>query len=82
MNDIVSWLITALVGLLLITFPWYLAGLAAIPTGRRPRTRTFDRFGKYIATTENPDYHENPGEVEDAEEEGAERGRPNPQPPL
>jgi hypothetical protein len=61
-TDLVSWLITAVVVVVLAAFVLYVAGLQALPTARRPRTRKFDRFGRCIGLTENPDYHENPGE--------------------
>lgn len=62
MTQIVSWAITALVVTLLLTYASALISLHALPMGERPRTRAFDRFGNFIAETENPDYHENPGE--------------------
>ena len=59
---LLGWLITLLVVVLLIAFVAYLVSLRALPTTERPRTRTFDRYGDFIAERENPDYHENPGE--------------------
>lgn len=67
MIEMLSWLITCLVVVLLLGFVVYVPGLLAIPTGERPRTRTYDRYGRLIGEHENPDYHENPGE--DAREE-------------
>ncbi len=67
MSEAVSWLVSGLVGVLLVTFVWALWSLRHLPTERRPRTRTYDRLGHLLALTENPDYHENPGE---AAEEG------------
>jgi len=61
-TDQLSWLITAVVVMVLAAFVLYVAGLQALPMARRPRTRKFDRFGRFIGLTENPDYHENPGE--------------------
>lgn len=61
---ILSWSISVLVVVLLLTFLWSLVSLRAIPLGARPRTRTYDRFGAFIAMAENPDYHENPAEQE------------------
>ena len=62
MTDMFSWLITAVVVVVLAAFVLYVAGLRTLPTDRRPRTRTFDRLGRFIGLIENPDYHENPGE--------------------
>lgn len=56
------WLITALVVVLLAAFIGSLISLRALPTTERPRTRTYNRYGEFIAERENPDYHENPGE--------------------
>lgn len=63
MSELFSWLITALVVVLVLSFVYYLASLRALPTDGRPRTRSYDRFGRLIGETENPDYHENPGEL-------------------
>lgn len=63
MNGVLAWLITALVVALLFGFVWYAVSLRVLPTSGRPRTPTYDRFGRFIAKTENPDYHENPGEL-------------------
>jgi hypothetical protein len=64
---ILGGLITLLVLALLVAFAAYLVSLRALPTTARPRTRTFDRYGDFLAERENPDYHENPGE--DSEED-------------
>jgi hypothetical protein len=61
----ISWLATALVLALLASFVAYLIGLRALPTDERPRTNTYDRFGALLGRQENPDYHENPGEIEE-----------------
>ncbi len=58
----IGWAITVLVAGLLLAYGGALVSLRGLPMGERPRTRTYDRFGTVIATTENPDYHENPGE--------------------
>lgn len=73
MSELLSWLITALVAVLLLGFVWYGASLRTLPTSGRPRTRSYDRFGQFIGETENPDYHENPGEVA---EDDPDRGPP------
>jgi hypothetical protein len=59
---LLPWLITLLVVALLVAFIGYLISLRALPTDGRPRTRTYNRYGEFIAERENPDYHENPGE--------------------
>jgi hypothetical protein len=61
--NLLSWVITALTLVLLVAFIGYLFGLRSLPTAHRPRTRTFDRYGDFIEERENPDYHENPGEI-------------------
>ena len=62
MNQIFPWVVTLLLAVVLGTFVWYLVSLRHLPTSGRPRTRTFDRLGRFIEERENPDYHENPGE--------------------
>ncbi|MBX6343250.1 MAG: hypothetical protein IRY97_12380 [Thermomicrobiaceae bacterium] len=62
MTDVAAWLVTALVVALLVAFVLALLSLREIPLGERPRTPLYDRLGRQIAVTENPDYHENPGE--------------------
>ncbi len=62
MSDLVAWLLTTLVVLLLASFALYLAGLWRLPMSDRPRTATYDRFGDFLELTENPDYHLSPGE--------------------
>jgi hypothetical protein len=67
MATFIDWLVTALVLALLVAFAAYLVGLRALPTGDRPRTNTYNRFGEFVGRGENPDYHENPGELEETE---------------
>ena len=62
MIEWVSWGITVLIGVLLLGAIFYVVGLRSLPLAERPRTPTYDRFGRLIATAENPDYHVNPGE--------------------
>ena len=62
MSGLISWLISALVAVLLVGFVFYLVGLRRLPMGTRPRTPSYNRLGEFIGLTENPDYHENPGE--------------------
>ncbi len=62
MSEILAWLITALIALILLSFVVYVVGLRSLPTGRRPRTRKYNRLGEPTGVGENPDYRENPGE--------------------
>jgi hypothetical protein len=62
MSQVFSWVVTLLVAIVIGAFAWYLVSLRHLPTTERPRTRTFDRLGRFIGERENPDYHENPGE--------------------
>lgn len=62
MPEAMSWAITALVVVLLAAFVGFVVGISKIPMGRRPRTTTYDRLGRPIGRTENPDFHANPGE--------------------
>ncbi len=58
MTDLISWAITLLVVLLLVTAVWYFFGLLKLPAYERPRTPTYDRFGEEVGIEENPDFHE------------------------
>lgn len=62
MNVAIGWAITALVVALLVGFAVWCAGLLALPGARRVRTPTYNRFGEWIGTLENPDFHIGPGE--------------------
>ena len=62
MTAILSWLITALVAVLLVSFVIYVVSLRALPIDHRPRTPKYNRLGQMIGVGENPDYRENPGE--------------------
>lgn len=62
MSDVVAWAISGLVAVLLASFAWGLASLHTLSTRQRPCTRTYDRLGRFLTMSENPDYHENPGE--------------------
>lgn len=62
MNEIIGWLITALVIVLLLAFVVYIAGIIRLPDKERPKTPTYNRFGEVIDERENPDFHINPGE--------------------
>ncbi len=67
MAEVISWVLTALVGAILAAFLIYLVGLRRIPLGERPRTAVYDRFGRLIGFDENPDYHVSPGTGEEEE---------------
>jgi hypothetical protein len=71
MESLLSWSISGLVGILLLTFLSALVSLSRLPIGHRPLVRRFDRFGRLEGLGENPDYHENPSEVEDDTPAGA-----------
>lgn len=68
MTTVFAWIITALVLLILVTFVRDVISLRTLPTEERPKTVTYDRLGRFIGRRENPDYHENPGEVEEPQE--------------
>lgn len=70
-----SWLITALVVLILVTFAIALVGINRLPLGERPKTAVFDRFGREEGVAANPDYHENPGEPHDQQMPAPEQPR-------
>jgi|GEM_PF-4821404 len=61
----VDWLITILVVALVTAHIGYLISLRSQPTGRRPRTWRYDRFGERLDAVENPDYHVIPVEDDD-----------------
>lgn len=65
MSDVVSWAATVVVIALTLAFIAALISLRRIPLAERPKTRIFDRLGRPIGRTENPDYHVNPGEQPD-----------------
>ncbi len=58
MTDLISWAISLLVVLLLLSSVWYIFGLLKLPVFERPRTPTYDRFGDEVAVEENPDFHQ------------------------
>jgi hypothetical protein len=62
MTEIVSWLATAIVIVLTAGFTVALISMRQMPLARRPKTPIFDRLGRQIGNTENPDFHANPGE--------------------
>ncbi|HLI28923.1 MAG TPA: hypothetical protein VKZ60_17800 [Chloroflexota bacterium] len=75
MTSAMATLITVLNSVLVVAFVWALWSLHTLPLGHRPLTRKFDRFGRFQALGENPDYHENPSEEQDDTELGATRAR-------
>lgn len=62
MSVAVSWIATAIVIALVVSFVAALISLRRVPLAQRPKTPIFDRLGREIGETENPDYHANPGE--------------------
>lgn len=66
MTIALSWTITVLVVVLLVTLVFALVSLRRIPLGKRPKTPTFDRLGRLVGMSENPDYHVGPGEEHEA----------------
>jgi hypothetical protein len=58
----VSWIATLIVIALVVSFVAALVSLRRVPLAQRPKTPIFDRLGREIGETENPDYHANPGE--------------------
>jgi hypothetical protein len=75
---VMTWLVTLLVVALLLTFAAALIGINRLPTGLRPRTPQYDRLGRMVGVSENPDYHANPGEepLDHADEVILETGDP------
>ena len=67
MTDALSWLISVVVVAILACFLVYIVGLRALPTDKRPTTPVYDRLGREIGLTQNPDFHVNPGEDPRAE---------------
>jgi regulator of protease activity HflC (stomatin/prohibitin superfamily) len=61
-TEIVSWTATVIVVALIAAFIVALFSLRQMPLAKRPVTPIFDRLGRQIGMTENPDYHANPGE--------------------
>ncbi len=71
MTAVLAWVITVLVVAVLVAFIVATVSLRSLPTRERPRTATYDRFGGLIGMMENPDYHENMGELLQDEGEGS-----------
>ena len=62
--QIVEIIITAVTVLSILFFLIYVAGLVRMPTGHRPKTPTFDRFGDPVPPRQNPGYRETEDEQE------------------
>lgn len=65
MTDVLSWTITAIIVVLVVLFLLSIISMRTLPTDERPATATYNRFGEFMGMEENPDYHENPGELEE-----------------
>lgn len=50
--------IAVLAVLSIVAFLLYMASLFRLPTGKRPRTPTFDRYGDALPPTTNPGFEE------------------------
>jgi hypothetical protein len=61
--EAVSVVILALSCVSIVFFLIYVAGLSREPSDGRPRTPTYDRFGRLIGHTENPGYEETEEEL-------------------
>ena len=57
--------VTSLLSILF--FLLYVIGIFRLPTGRRPRTPTFDRYGDPLPASPNPGFEETEQEHEGAE---------------
>lgn len=62
MTGLVSWVVTGMTLLLIVSFCFALISLRHTPLAHRPKTPIYDRLGRPIGMTENPDFHVNPGE--------------------
>ena len=67
MSELLSWLVSVIVVLLVTTFLVYLVSLRELSTRERPRTPKYDRLGRLVGWATNPDYHQNPGEDTDSQ---------------
>lgn len=57
-----SWLITALIVSLVVSFGVYIVAVVRLPSDERPAPYVYNRFGALLGKAENPDYRINPGE--------------------
>lgn len=62
--QIVEGVIAVTCVLSVLFFLLYVIGLLRIPTGRRPKTPTFDRFGDPLPPEPNPGFEETEDEKE------------------
>lgn len=65
--QVVTTVITILVILSIVTFLLYVVSILRLPTGRRPRTPTYDRFGDPLPAEVNPGFAETEDEEEAAD---------------
>lgn len=61
---VVEDVIAVIVGLSVLFFLVYAAGLLRMPTGRRPDTPTYDRYGDPLPESPNPGFQETEDERE------------------
>jgi hypothetical protein len=61
---IVEGVIAALCILSILFFLVYVAGMIRMPTGFRPKTPVYNRYGQQTGTMENPGYQETTDEEE------------------
>ena len=61
-TGLVSWVVTGMTLLLIVSFCFALLSLCHTSLAHRPKTPIYDQLGRPIGMTENPDFHVNPGE--------------------
>jgi hypothetical protein len=66
--QIVESIITVVAVLSILFFLIYVAGELRMPTGERPKTPTFNRYGDSLPPRENPGYQETEDEHESSQE--------------
>jgi hypothetical protein len=66
--QIVESIITLVAVLSVLFFLIYVVGELRMPTGERPKTPTFNRFGDSLPPRENPGYRETEDEHESSRE--------------
>lgn len=62
--QLVEVIITGVTVLCILFFVVYVAGLVRMPTGYRPKTPVFDRFGDPLPPQQNPGFQETENEQE------------------
>ena len=60
---VVELIVTVSVALSVAFFGLYIGALFQQPTGHRPKTPVYDRFGRKIGESENPGYEETEDET-------------------